>query len=235
MRQLSILSESRQRAKHRERFDDYTYEAMLQPPSTPEDDLLEHERWQIVERLMLRLTPREEFVYRCKLGFGCDRPLSLEAIASKMSITRERVRQILNKAERKLRLWVAQTLDPERVRAELDRRIAAQRDYEERYKHTTYETTAYVRGALDQYVHDEAYWLAQAAAAARDEERDRERRVADDARAEVLRNATDMYTISRQIYFNSIGTPDEGEKYSAYVSAIYYLRQRETEYRRLHP
>jgi RNA polymerase primary sigma factor len=53
--------------------------------------------------LMNTLTARESQVFRMTFGVGYDQSYSLEEIANHMSVTRERIRQILAKALRKLR------------------------------------------------------------------------------------------------------------------------------------
>lgn len=52
--------------------------------------------------LLSMLSPSEEKVIRMRFGFGCE-PKTLEAIGKEMNVTRERIRQIEDKALRKLR------------------------------------------------------------------------------------------------------------------------------------
>jgi RNA polymerase primary sigma factor len=79
-------------------------------------DLIEgHSTASIVDPLMTRdvreqtagvlkmLTPTEETVIRMRFGIGCDRDHTLEEIASKFDLTRERIRQIEAQALRRLR------------------------------------------------------------------------------------------------------------------------------------
>jgi len=56
-----------------------------------------------VERVLATLTKREAEIVRLYFGLGIDRPLTLEEIGEKFNLTRERVRQIKEKAIRKLR------------------------------------------------------------------------------------------------------------------------------------
>jgi RNA polymerase sigma factor (sigma-70 family) len=49
------------------------------------------------------LTEREREVLRLRYGFGLDRELTLEEIGRRLSVTRERVRQIEAKAVAKMR------------------------------------------------------------------------------------------------------------------------------------
>jgi len=56
-----------------------------------------------IERAISTLTPREADVLRCYFGLDRKVPLSLEEIAEKYDLTRERVRQIKEKAIRRLK------------------------------------------------------------------------------------------------------------------------------------
>ncbi|RYF91127.1 MAG: RNA polymerase subunit sigma, partial [Chitinophagaceae bacterium] len=56
-----------------------------------------------IERSLSTLTERQKEVIRFFFGIGIDHPLSLEDIGERFSLTRERVRQIKDKAITKLR------------------------------------------------------------------------------------------------------------------------------------
>jgi RNA polymerase primary sigma factor len=56
-----------------------------------------------IERTLSTLTERQKEVIRFFFGIGIDHPLSLEDIGERFSLTRERVRQIKDKAITKLR------------------------------------------------------------------------------------------------------------------------------------
>ena len=56
-----------------------------------------------IERSLHTLTDRQQDVIRFFFGIGVDHPMSLEDIGEKFSLTRERVRQIKDKAITKLR------------------------------------------------------------------------------------------------------------------------------------
>ena len=56
-----------------------------------------------IERSLSTLTERQKEVIRFFFGIGIDHPLSLEDIGERFNLTRERVRQIKDKAITKLR------------------------------------------------------------------------------------------------------------------------------------
>lgn len=56
-----------------------------------------------INRSLNILTPRQREIIRCFFGIGTDQPLSLEDIGARYHLTRERVRQIKDKALAKLR------------------------------------------------------------------------------------------------------------------------------------
>lgn len=70
---------------------------------TPEEDVIQDERAQQVERAMAMLSGREKRVLTLRFGIGTDRAHTLEEIGRGLSITRERVRQIEARALAKLR------------------------------------------------------------------------------------------------------------------------------------
>ncbi|MDA0683204.1 MAG: RNA polymerase sigma factor RpoD/SigA [Bacteroidetes bacterium] len=68
------------------------------------DDLLMDESLKIdIERALSLLHPREAEITRLYFGIGREHPLTLEEIGQRFGLTRERVRQIKEKALRKLR------------------------------------------------------------------------------------------------------------------------------------
>jgi len=70
---------------------------------SPEEAAIGAELADEVERAMAPLNAREQEVLRLRYGLGLDRELTLEEIGRRLSITRERVRQIEAKAMAKLR------------------------------------------------------------------------------------------------------------------------------------
>jgi len=70
---------------------------------SPEENAIRSELADEVERAMEPLTDREREVLRLRYGLGLDRELTLEEIGRRLSLTRERVRQIEAKAVAKMR------------------------------------------------------------------------------------------------------------------------------------
>jgi RNA polymerase primary sigma factor len=69
----------------------------------PEDTALDSDLSNEVERTLAPLSDREKEVLRLRYGLGADREYTLEEIGRRMSVTRERVRQIESRALQKLR------------------------------------------------------------------------------------------------------------------------------------
>ena len=74
-----------------------------QSAQTPEDVAMRGELAEQVERAMAPLTDREREVLRLRFGLGLEREMTLEEIGRRLSITRERARQIEAKALQKMR------------------------------------------------------------------------------------------------------------------------------------
>jgi RNA polymerase sigma factor (sigma-70 family) len=70
---------------------------------SPVTTLLEQDRAARVRRMLDRLTTRERDIVRARFGLGNGEPQTLEEIARRMSLTRERIRQIEVRALAKLR------------------------------------------------------------------------------------------------------------------------------------
>ncbi|RYY44258.1 MAG: RNA polymerase sigma factor RpoD/SigA [Chitinophagaceae bacterium] len=71
--------------------------------STDDDLVVKDSLHTEIERSLSTLTERQKEVVRYFFGIGIDHPLSLEDIGERFSLTRERVRQIKDKAITKLR------------------------------------------------------------------------------------------------------------------------------------
>jgi len=74
-----------------------------QTSDAPDEDLLEESLKKELEGVLSSLTRREAEVIRLYFGLGLERPLTLEEIGEHFKLTRERVRQIKEKALRRLR------------------------------------------------------------------------------------------------------------------------------------
>jgi RNA polymerase primary sigma factor len=70
---------------------------------SPEEEAIRGQMADEVERAMAPLNEREREVLRLRYGLGIDRELTLEEIGRRLSVTRERVRQIESRALAKLR------------------------------------------------------------------------------------------------------------------------------------
>lgn len=79
------------------------YDITKNDEPSPENNLLVHSLKSDVDRLLKTLPKRESEVLRLSFGINEKHPFSLDEIAEKMDLTRERVRQIRERAIRKLR------------------------------------------------------------------------------------------------------------------------------------
>src|SRR5207248_1569821 len=70
---------------------------------SPEEAAIHGELAGEVERVMAPLNDREREILRLRYGLGLDRELTLEEVGRRLSVTRERVRQIEAKAMSKIR------------------------------------------------------------------------------------------------------------------------------------
>ena len=85
--------------------DNTLIDVLENPNAEPADQAIEHDESLKTEifRSLQTLTDRQKEVIRYFFGIGVDHPMSLEDIGEKFNLTRERVRQIKDKAINKLR------------------------------------------------------------------------------------------------------------------------------------
>lgn len=83
--------------------------------ATPFDAAVAKEHRRIIARTLETLTPRQEHVIRSRFGFSGLDEKTLEEVGTKMSVTRERIRQIESKALRILEKRSSATTPPLRV------------------------------------------------------------------------------------------------------------------------
>ena len=69
----------------------------------PINNLIREANREIVEAVLSTLSTKEADVLRMRFGIGADRPMTLEEVGQHYGVTRERIRQVENKAIRKLR------------------------------------------------------------------------------------------------------------------------------------
>jgi RNA polymerase primary sigma factor len=84
---------------------------------SPEESVIESDLANEVERAMAPLTDREREVLRLRYGLGTDREYTLEEIGRRLSVTRERVRQIEARSLQKLRAARQREAAPHRKHA----------------------------------------------------------------------------------------------------------------------
>ncbi|MFN4286693.1 MAG: RNA polymerase sigma factor RpoD/SigA [Lacibacter sp.] len=85
--------------------DNTLIDVMLNPNADATDEELDHKESlkTEIDRSLKTLTERQQEVIRYFFGIGVDHPLSLEDIGERFNLTRERVRQIKDKAINKLK------------------------------------------------------------------------------------------------------------------------------------
>ena len=84
--------------------DSNLYDVLNTEESPNPDKTLLHESLKVeIERSLETLTQREADVVRCYFGLGGRQPMTLEEIGERFDLTRERVRQIKEKAIRRLK------------------------------------------------------------------------------------------------------------------------------------
>ncbi len=83
--------------------DNNMYDVLKSEEVTPETELLYESLRKEIDRAISTLTPREADVVRLYFGLNGSHPMTLEEIGEKFDLTRERVRQIKEKAIRRLK------------------------------------------------------------------------------------------------------------------------------------
>lgn len=68
-----------------------------------EDIIISHDLKEQIQNILNSLTPKEREVLELRFGLNGKEPMTLEAIGNKYNLTRERIRQIENKALNKIR------------------------------------------------------------------------------------------------------------------------------------
>lgn len=87
-----------------EEDEDSMYDVMENNDNPPPDDNLMHESlYKEIERTLSSLTEREATIIKLYYGLGNKHPFTLEEIGEKINLTRERVRQIKEKAIKRLK------------------------------------------------------------------------------------------------------------------------------------
>jgi RNA polymerase primary sigma factor len=69
-----------------------------------DQELISHSFREEVERMLRHLKPREREVVELRFGLGPEEPQTLEEVGRRLKLSRERIRQIEERAKQKLRL-----------------------------------------------------------------------------------------------------------------------------------
>jgi RNA polymerase primary sigma factor len=78
------------------------YESRQLPPA--DHELIRRSFREEVERLLGSLAPRERLIVELRFGLGEEDPMTLEEVGKRLKLSRERVRQIEERAKQKLRM-----------------------------------------------------------------------------------------------------------------------------------
>lgn len=83
-----------------------TFAGITEDPQAiaPDAQLIVDDNKTVTDRLLSSVNPRERFIMETHFGFNGNDPLSTEEIAKGLGITPVRVRQIITKAQKKMRL-----------------------------------------------------------------------------------------------------------------------------------
>jgi RNA polymerase primary sigma factor len=78
------------------------YESRQLPPA--DHELIRRSFREEVERMLARLAPRERLIVELRFGLGEEDAMTLDAVGKRLKLSRERVRQIEERAKQKLRM-----------------------------------------------------------------------------------------------------------------------------------
>ena len=79
---------------------------IISTDTKPEDIIEQKETRKKMEAILSRLPKREATIIKMRCGFNGGKPASLEELAKRYKITRERVRQLEKRALKKMRVYV---------------------------------------------------------------------------------------------------------------------------------
>jgi RNA polymerase primary sigma factor len=99
-RQLSVDAPLKTGDEDKKTLMDVLY---IEDQNSPDEDLMNESLKNEVERMLATLNKREAEIIRLSFGIGTGQKATLEEIGEKFKLTRERIRQIKEKALRKLR------------------------------------------------------------------------------------------------------------------------------------
>jgi RNA polymerase sigma factor (sigma-70 family) len=71
--------------------------------NTPEDIYLTNEARSIIAKIMSEMPERERYILECRYGMNGERPQTLQEIGTRLNLSRERIRQIQTKAEKRIK------------------------------------------------------------------------------------------------------------------------------------
>jgi len=112
---VSLRTDHHQRKRDEQLVHPDLWLATLEGVKTPEQELLERERWRRLDHHIDQLPPRCALALRLKYGLRCE-PHTLEQVGEVFGVSRERIRQIVWKGESILRRRMLREENPQRLR-----------------------------------------------------------------------------------------------------------------------
>jgi len=112
---VSLRTDHHQRKRDEQLVHPDLWLATLEGVKTPEQELLERERWRRLDHHIDQLPPRCALALRLKYGLRCE-PHTLEQVGEVFGVSRERIRQIVWKGESILRRRMLLEENPQRLR-----------------------------------------------------------------------------------------------------------------------